>query len=520
MDKSFNLLDEPWLSVRYIDGHVTEVGLLRLFADAGQISALAETSPPNLAAQYRVLLAITHRAFMQHFGTWTTRDMAQHCRDGLPVDVIHAYLERWRERFWLFHMEHPFMQVAALATAVETREKCKSWTQIALASTSGNAPVLFDHAVDNVNTSISASRALCELLGFLQFVPGGLVKTLRDSDKAGALANTAAILPIGGALGQTLCLAMHPAQLEPNGDLPTWEKPVIAIPDLLAGPSLATGPNDRYTRLSRAVLLLPDVTADGTTVTQLRLAAGVALADDEHAPDAMASYRAGSNGMVRLSFTEGRAVWRDLPTFLPDASGKNALPAAVLGWSQKVLAGFGAHGAVQSVMVLGLASKEAKLLRWRVERFSLPQLLLEQAEAADELRSYMREGEALYGSMRNVAALMLARAMPDPSHKDTRNRARQVFDNGSSGAAYFSTLERHLPQLLQLIAEGQMDAADTRWRAARLSAVELAWATVCRQLGDNTRALRARALAEPDYLVLIQPLYPHSNTEHEEIAHV
>ena len=142
--KSYNLLDESWLPVRYADGQVKEVGLLTLFADADLISALAETAPPSLIALYRLLLAITHRAFTRQFGNWTAKDMAGYYRGGLPVDVMHEYLEHWRERFYVFHPEWPFMQVAALATAEETRAKSKSWTQIALASSNGNAPVLFE----------------------------------------------------------------------------------------------------------------------------------------------------------------------------------------------------------------------------------------------------------------------------------------------------------------------------------------------------------------------------------------
>nr|MBP8885332.1 type I-E CRISPR-associated protein Cse1/CasA [Pseudomonas sp.] len=52
MDEAFNLLDEPWLAVRMHDGQVRELGLLALFEQAGEISALAETSPPSLIAQY------------------------------------------------------------------------------------------------------------------------------------------------------------------------------------------------------------------------------------------------------------------------------------------------------------------------------------------------------------------------------------------------------------------------------------------------------------------------------------
>jgi CRISPR system Cascade subunit CasA len=126
MNIAFNLLDEPWLPVRLANGSVTELGLLDVFNRSSEIVALAETAPPSLIAQYRLLLAITHRAL----GDWRDKDRAGWYRNGLPQVAICDYLERWRERFWLFHPEHPFMQVAALATAEETCDKRKPWTQI------------------------------------------------------------------------------------------------------------------------------------------------------------------------------------------------------------------------------------------------------------------------------------------------------------------------------------------------------------------------------------------------------
>ncbi|BBF86005.1 CRISPR-associated protein, Cse1 family [Aquitalea magnusonii] len=513
------LLDQAWLPVRYTDGQVREVGLLQLFADADRISGLAETTPPSLIALYRLLLAITHRAFIRGLGRWSISDIKRYYREGLPVAVLQDYLEHWRERFYVFHPTWPFMQVAALATAEETREKSKPWTQISLASSNGNAPVLFDHAVDTLATRVPVAQLLRQMLGFLQYTPGGLVKTVRDSDKAGPLANTAAILPLGDTLAQTLCLALHPASLEAEGDLPAWERPPPDMAALLAAPSLATGPNDRYTRLSRAVLLLPD-DENGHTVSQIRFAAGLALAEDEHAPDHMASYRAGNTGMVRLGFSEGRAIWRDLPTFLPDASGKHALPAAVLSHASKLLTQQGVTPGWLAVMVLGVASDKAKLLRWRVERFNLPQALLGQEDAAQVLRHYLRLGEELFGELRKTASAMLAKAMPDPDHKDTGSRARTIFDNGPAPAAYFSSLESRLPQLLPLIANMQADAVDHYWKEARLAAAEIAWASVCRQLGDSARALRARAQSEPFYLGLLKPLRPVTASQPKEPSNV
>src|SRR5690606_23639295 len=147
-----------------------------------------------------------------------------------------------------------FMQAAVLGELAETRDKMKPWTQISLASAKGNTPTVFDHAYDAAPSATSPGFALRALLGFLQFTPGGLVKTIRGSDNAGPLANTAAVLPLAESLEQTLCQALHPARSSQE-DLPAWERPDVTIEDLKRDAGPASGPNDRYTRLSRAVLL-------------------------------------------------------------------------------------------------------------------------------------------------------------------------------------------------------------------------------------------------------------------------
>ena len=123
---AFNLLDEPWIPVRTLAGEVCEVSLTQVLLEADQIAALAETSPPNLIALYRLLLAVLHRALTTHHGPWKDADRARWYREGLPEAPIRAYLEQWRERFWLFHPEYPFMQVAAVADAPETRREAKA----------------------------------------------------------------------------------------------------------------------------------------------------------------------------------------------------------------------------------------------------------------------------------------------------------------------------------------------------------------------------------------------------------
>lgn len=492
MTKRFNLLDEPWIPVRLASGEVRDIGLLELFARSGEIATLAETSPPNLIALYRLLLAVTHRALLRSNGQWKEHDRAEWYRHGLPVDATHDYLEHWRERFWLFHPQFPFMQVAALANSEETKDKVKPWTQIALDCANGNAPVLFDHSVDSLPPPIGPAQAIRHLLGFLQFTPGGLVKVIRSADKAGALANTAATVPLGSTLSQTLCLALHPWTRTASDDRPTWEAEQASITMLEAAPRLASGPNDRYTRLARAVLFIAET--ETHTVRTAHFAAGLALADDINAPDPMASYRIGTNGPIRQTFTEGRALWRDLSSLMPDPRGKDANPAAVLAWAASLKDTLGERNLHLPVLIAGLASDKAKLLRWRSERFALPAGLLIDQDAGPELRRQIRNADDFYYRLRGIASDMVAETMSNPASKDTRSHARAIIDGGPCAASYFSTAERALPGLMAQIAADDFDTADARWRLALATAAESAWQATRRSLGQSATALRAEAI--------------------------
>jgi len=495
---ALNLLETPWLPVRMQDGRVMEVGLLELFERASEIEGLAETSPPNLVALYRLLLAITHRALTRSLGIWTDRDRARWYREGLPTAALLDYLIHWRERFWLFHAEHPFMQVAALAEAEETRDRLKPWTQIALESASGNTPVVFDHAVDTDPKRTSSTTALRCMLGFLQFTPGGLVKVFRSADKAGPLANTAAVVPMGATLTQTITLGLHPATGD-SDDLPAWERVPPDVAGLRAEPILAHGTCDRYTRLSRAVMLIPEVPDAPESIRWVRFSAGMGLADDPNAPDPMASYRAGSTGLVRVSFYEGRAVWRDLGALLPDSTGAHAQPAAILSWASNLHDARGEWGANVPVLVAGLCSDQAKLLRWRSERYALPASALRSEDVAAAVRTELKRADDLYYLLRGAAGEMLAKTMPDPSSKDTRSRARSMLDAGPFPSAYFSRAEYGLPGVLHSVAAGDLDSAHVQWSAALLRASQSAWDAARSMLGQSAAALRAEASAHDKF---------------------
>jgi CRISPR system Cascade subunit CasA len=506
---AFNLLDEPWLPVRWLNGGSTEVGLREVFARSHEIAGLAEPSPASFVALHRLLLAVTHRALTLQFGRWTDSDRARWYSEGLPLAAFERYFDHWRERFWLFHPKQPFMQVAALATLAQT-QPAKPWTAVSLESAGGNNPVIFDHSVDDLPGVVSAAHVLRRSLGFLQFAAGGPVKVLRKDGfgRKGALFDSAAILPTGESLQRTILLALHPAPRaadEADNDQPSWEKPPIAPDDLTPVLTLPTGPNDRYTRCIRALLLQG---ASNNTVTRVHFCEGLDLLEDENAADPMNAFRQGTDKWVRLRFTEERSAWRDLPALLPSASGGAWRPAAVLSWAQNLFDAAGAWDDELEVTVAGMAANQGKMLQSRLERFRLPQGLLTAAENAAALRTHLQHAEELFSALRHLAARCGAQALPNASSKETQKQARAAVDAGPLAATFFARAERGLPALLAWLGAGGTEAAHAAWQAALLDAARLAWAAAGDMLGPSAAALRARALTEGAFNALIKPLRP------------
>ena len=108
----YNLLDEPWIPVRLVDGTITDVGLLELLRRTTDIADLACELPTQSIAIQRLILAIAYRVATPR----DARDWARQWDDGAPTEQMIEYLEQWRDRFYLFGGRDPFMQVADLRT--------------------------------------------------------------------------------------------------------------------------------------------------------------------------------------------------------------------------------------------------------------------------------------------------------------------------------------------------------------------------------------------------------------------
>lgn len=121
-EMEFNLLEEPWVRVLLEDYTVREVSLKDALLNAEQYIDLAGEVPTQDIAVLRLLLAILHTVFSRVDASGndapleTTDDALDRWEElwtfqSFPKSPILDYLEKWRERFWLFHPQRPFWQV-------------------------------------------------------------------------------------------------------------------------------------------------------------------------------------------------------------------------------------------------------------------------------------------------------------------------------------------------------------------------------------------------------------------------
>ena len=117
----YNLLDEKWILVLDKQGKMQEFSILDVFRQAQEIIRLANELPTLDIAILRLLLAIMHSSLARKVRDYSDgiRLWGELWKNGLPFEKISAYLERWRDRFYLFDDRYPFYQVASLNKGTE-----------------------------------------------------------------------------------------------------------------------------------------------------------------------------------------------------------------------------------------------------------------------------------------------------------------------------------------------------------------------------------------------------------------
>lgn len=480
----FNLIDEKWIPVRFPDGTRDELGIRDTLLRSKEIAAIEDPSPLVVAALHRFLLAVLYRSLEGPTDIDKAKDLF---RTGLPGEKITAYLEKWRDRFWLFDEKYPFYQVPAYEPQEKNGKKeWRSWPAIAAEHNANNAKVLFDHIEISTAGSIPSSKASQWLIACQTFALGG-----GNSDfvytKGAPSANAVMVLPLGINLHDTLLFSLVPENKEVlAADRPVWEQaplPLASLKNGIARPVM--GVADLYTWLTRSIKFRLD--RDGETLSELAFASGIECSSEAFG-DPMLAYRIDDKkGKQPRQFHE-RGLWRDFDSLLPDES--HLAPKAID--HAKVLARSNRGRFPRSVLVLGQANSKAKIEYWRMERFALPESLAGDRYIREEIRQLLTEaeeaGRAMDKSLKTAAKLTIAKGERklqedkwsagkwtpgDVSKfigKSTFEAVPVALDN------YWSTMEARFHEILREYTLNR-DSEDIRcqWLKAVRDALKKAW---------------------------------------------
>lgn len=458
----FNLIDEKWIPARFLDGSHDELGIHDTLLRASEIAAIEDQSPLVVAALYRFLLAILYRALE---GPTDIKQARALFEEGLPGGKITTYLEKWRDRFWLFDERYPFYQVPNFVP-----KEWRAWTVLAAECNADNAKVLFDHTDISSAGTISSGMACRWLLASQSFSLGG-GKSEFQYTKGAPSASVVVAVPLGMSIHDTLIFSLVPELRETCiEDTPIWEREPDPIDLLRKGMERhPKGYADLYTWRTRSLRLKPE--SDGGRVASIAFASGIGCLQGQLDDPMVACKISTEKGKYPVKFRD-RGLWRDFDSLLPD---KERLAPRVIEHAT-VLTRSKPDRFPRSVLVLGQANNKAKIEYWRMERFALPEALFGDRFIRTEIRQLLADAEdaqkALWTACVSFARDLLSRGGRKPAGEDIKRFVKQMSVN----AWYWSILEARFHNILsEYTLERDSEDIRCQWLISIRNALRTVW---------------------------------------------
>ncbi|MDR2672185.1 MAG: type I-E CRISPR-associated protein Cse1/CasA [Coriobacteriales bacterium] len=339
----FNLVHEPWVTVMTLRGEVKDVSLLEVFERAHEYQSLAGELPTQDVAVLRLLLAILYATFARvdvrgYHSTIASDEEALDRWEQLwsagsfPFEPIVTYLKSYEDRFYLFHPERPFYQVAGLTKGTEY-QAAKLLGDL---SESNNKLRFFPTRSGKAKERLSNAEAARWLLYLNGYDDTSAKPSVRGaglpSVGAGWLGKLGLVLVKGDTLFETLLLNF--ALLDSNDEpftitQATWELDEVHQSEREKIP-IPTDPLELLTLQSRRILLKRK---DGLVSGYLLL--GGDFFDRENAfIEQMTMWRKDSNSQTDVytprRHSESRHVWREFPSLLARTAGQRQ--PGVVSW--------------------------------------------------------------------------------------------------------------------------------------------------------------------------------------------
>ena len=356
-EKEFNLLDEKWIRVMHSSGETEEVSLIEVFQRAPEFKGLAGELPTQDIAVLRLLLAILHAVIGRYdlegnyAPVFSSKDMSATPQDALtrwkslwdnksfPMGKIEEYLRHYEERFYLFHPETPFYQVAEIVDATEY-SAAKLNGEL---SESGNKIRLFSQRSNKKKKELFYNEAARWLL-YVNAFDDTSSKPRRQglpSPGAGWLGKLGLVIAVGDSLFETMMLNLV---LLKDGEDALWSsgKPVWEISEVKKDERteivIPANPAALLTLQSRRLRLIKN--ENQNCVIEYLLLGGDFFPKENSLMEQMTVWR--NNAKKESDPTEyvpkrhdpSKQLWRELSSLIVQKKGNR--PPGVVRWIERL----------------------------------------------------------------------------------------------------------------------------------------------------------------------------------------
>ncbi|CCH51596.1 hypothetical protein BN8_00529 [Fibrisoma limi BUZ 3] len=512
----FNLLDEPWLPVRWCgDSPPSMVGLRDAIVKAHDISELATDNPLETIALNRLLVAVVASAFPELI---EPREWAATWKKGqFDVDRYAAYLDRHTDHFDLLSPTRPFY-----GDPKTDAKEVSPMSRLQHAAASGNNAVLFSHDLDAVNKPVDLAEAARALVCTQAAALGGGVAQPFNLCHAPLVGG--AFFWLRGAVNESpslfraLLLNLPPTTEVWGEDAPnsaTWESekpPVAQKRDV-------SNLRDLFTFQSRRLQL---VLNSDRQVIGVRYNQGSKI-EKLLFHDPYLAYRSNKDGEFPLRFGLGRALWQDSAIYMMKQTGTDGHAPRTLNWlSKRTMRQYGIDSqAAYAVDVFGLVNDQAKVELWRHERVTiypeiianetrwqaLMELLNDEKNPADDAKKRadrLREATRAFATRARLNKPWGVR-LGDVERAD-RDAFVQMLDTDSRywlllGSRFDGYLTRIATSPIEELSNVRADWQKFIWKAAYTALND-----ALRSLAQDARTYQA--LADADMVLRYGTLYP------------
>lgn len=397
MYKLYNLTERPWIWTT----NGREVSLEKALVNAQEIGGLQGSTAMMVAAQYRILLAVLHRAIdgPRSVDQWV--DIWE--RGQFPAEAIKDYLGTWRDRFDLYgNLENPGFFQASAAIPVRERDVNK----MVMDARAGGNVCLFG---DGKPMKLDPGRAARNLVTIQAFALGGGASGLPKRNFVdGPCARGIVFLLVGANLFETLMLNLLPypqtgARKAEGGSLgsdkPVWERVYAFDRDPLERERSHWSPlglTDLYTWPSRRIVLIP--AENSLQAATMMFSCGLYLGPYRDPQQYYPRKRA-----LRLSVNNSKGPETTVFDVAPAVLDEEHRIAAVL-WIER-LRESGCAVEPRQVAAFGLASNLGAVLEERAIIFPYPAQGCDEEVARDGLAATKKAEGKLWAALAQANAV-------------------------------------------------------------------------------------------------------------------